>query len=275
MNREQVEQCTILRGLVGSTVHGLNVNDGIEDRDEMGVCVEPLAEAMALSGSFEQFIYRTAVEREGRDGARSTAGDLDLTIYSLRKWVRLALQGNPTVVLLLFTPVDQLVQCDDLGNELRALAPQIISKRVYERYLGYLQAQKQRLKGERGQKRIHRPELEEMYGFDTKYAMHMLRLGFQGIEILKTGRLSLPMGEPERSFLLDVRRGRVSEQDCFDRASALEAELTSLAATSSLPDHPNVTAVEEWVFSAYRRRWLAADRPANSDYADNSARLPG
>ena len=38
----------MLRGLVGSTVHGLNVNDGIEDRDEMGVCVEPLEEAMAL-----------------------------------------------------------------------------------------------------------------------------------------------------------------------------------------------------------------------------------
>ena len=46
MNRETAERCTILRGLVGSTVHGLNVNDGIEDRDEMGICVEPLEEAM-------------------------------------------------------------------------------------------------------------------------------------------------------------------------------------------------------------------------------------
>lgn len=40
MNRERAERSTILRGLVGSIVHGLNVNDGIEDRDEMGVCVE-------------------------------------------------------------------------------------------------------------------------------------------------------------------------------------------------------------------------------------------
>jgi hypothetical protein len=50
MNREAAERCTILRGLVGSTVHGLNVNDGIEDRDEMGVCVEPIADATAFSG---------------------------------------------------------------------------------------------------------------------------------------------------------------------------------------------------------------------------------
>ena len=64
MNRETAERCTILRGLVGSTVHGLNVNDRIEDRDEMGICVEPLEEAMALWAPFEQFIYRSAAERE-------------------------------------------------------------------------------------------------------------------------------------------------------------------------------------------------------------------
>jgi predicted nucleotidyltransferase len=154
VNRETAERCTILRGLVGSTVHGLNVNDSIEDRDEMGICVEPLEEAMALWAPFEQFIYRSAAEREGRENARSIAGDLDLTIYSLRKWMRLALKGNPTILLLLFTPDDQIVHCDSLGRELRSLAPQIISRRVRGPYLGYLQAQKERLTGERGQKRI-------------------------------------------------------------------------------------------------------------------------
>jgi len=229
VNRETAERCTILRGLVGSTVHGLNVNDGIEDRDEMGICVEPLEDAMALWAPFEQFIYRSAAEREGRENARSIAGDLDLTIYSLRKWMRLALKGNPTILLLLFTPDDQLVHCDAFGRELRGLAPQIISRRVQGPYLGYLQAQKQRLTGERGQKRIHRPELEEMYGFDTKYAMHMLRLGFEGVELLTTGRLSLPMREPERSYLLDVRRGKIGEQECLTKAGELEA-------TSALPE---------------------------------------
>lgn len=255
MERTEVERSTILRGLVGSTVHGLNVNDGIEDRDEMGVCVEPFEAAMALWAPFEQFVYRSAAEREGRDDARSRAGDLDMIIYSLRKWVRLALKGNPTILLLLFTPDDQLVHCDQLGSELRALTPSIISRRVQGPYFGYLQAQKQRLTGERGQKRIHRPELEEMYGFDTKYAMHMLRLGFQGVELLTTGRLSLPMREPERSFLLDVRRGKISEQECLTRAGELEQELSDLATTSPLPEEPDEARVEEWVLDAYRRRW--------------------
>ena len=255
VNREAAERCTILRGLVGSTVHGLNVNDGIEDRDEMGVCVEPLEEAMALREPFAQFIYRSAAEREGHAGARSTAGDLDLTIYSLRKWMRLALKGNPTIMLLLFTPDDQLISCNGFGRELRTLTPSIVSRRVQKPFLGYLQAQKQRLTGERGQKRIHRPELEEMYGFDTKYAMHMLRLGFQGVELLTTGRLSLPMREPERSFLLDVRRGKVDEARCLEQAGELERELTALETSSPLPEEPEEARVESWMLDVYRRSW--------------------
>jgi len=49
-------------------------------------------------------------------------------IYSLRKWTRLALKGNPTIMLLLFTPEEQLVYRDELGAELRALTPSIISR---------------------------------------------------------------------------------------------------------------------------------------------------
>ena len=91
--------------------------------------------------------------------------------------------------------------------------------------------------------------------FDTKYAMHMLRLGFQGIELFTTGRLSLPMREPERSFLLEVRRGKVSEEDCFTRAGELEQELTDLAASDVLPERPDEAQVEEWMLDAYRRSW--------------------
>jgi predicted nucleotidyltransferase len=87
------EPNTTLRGLVGSTVHGL-VLTGSGDREEMGVYVEPRRHVVGF-GQFEHWVYRSAAEREGNHGARSQAGDLDLTIYSLRKWAGLALQGNP------------------------------------------------------------------------------------------------------------------------------------------------------------------------------------
>ena len=65
LNRETVERSTILRGLAGSTVHGLNVNDGIEDRDGIGVCVEPFEAAMSLREPFAQFICCSALPDTG------------------------------------------------------------------------------------------------------------------------------------------------------------------------------------------------------------------
>jgi len=242
----------ILRVLVGSTVHGLNVEDGIEDRDEMGVCLEDYAAAQGFGPPFEQYIYRSAAIREGRPDAKSYAGDLDLVIYSLRKWLRLALNGSPTIMLLLFaSPLHE----DRRGTELRALAPAIISRRAGRAYLGYLDAQRQRLTGERGGKDVNRPELVARYGFDTKYAMHMLRLGYQGIELMQTGRLSLPMPEPERTWLRNVRTGGASLPEVLARATDLRATLESLLETSPLPDHPDTARVERWMLETYWASW--------------------
>lgn len=96
----------------------------------------------------------------------------------------------------------------------------------------------------------------------------MLRLGFQGVELLTTGRLSLPMREPARSFLLDVRRGKVSEQECLTRAGELEQELSDLATMSPLAEEPDEERVGKWgprcVSSALERvgRAIGSDRPA-------------
>src|SRR3990167_374131 len=180
--REDVEQCTILRCVVGSSAHGLHLNDGLEDRDEMGICVEPMAVAMGSASPFEQYIYRSAAEREHRHDAPSVGGDLDLVVYSLRKFARLALGGNPTVLMVLFAP--DVVQCDARGSQLRDLAPAFASRVAGKKFLGYLSSQRQRMLGERGNGGHGRPrdELVQKFGYDTKFAMHMLRLGYQGSE---------------------------------------------------------------------------------------------
>lgn len=257
MNRETAEAATILRSTVGSTIHGLNVQDGLEDLDEMAICIEPIEEAMGLGAPFEQFVYRSAAEREGKHDAPSQAGDLDLTIYSLRKYCRLALKGNPTVLTLLFVPEDQLIRCDARGSQLRDLAPKIVSKQAGKAFLGYLQAQRQRLLGERGNGGHGSPRrgLTEKFGFDTKFAMHMLRLGYQGIELLETGKLTFPMERVERQFLLDVRNGKESLNTCLTEAGQLESELKLLMDASELPDEPDSEAVEAWMIKTYFRTW--------------------
>lgn len=236
------ERLTILRGVVGSTVHGLSVSDQ-DDRDEMGICVEPWAHFFGLSERFEQVVYRTQPE-----GHRSGPGDLDLVIYSLGKWARLALKGNPTILTPLFLPDSAITVDTPTGKALRALAPHFIGNSIFGPYLGYMAQQRHRMTN-----RVRMPsrtELIERYGFDTKYAGHLIRLGYQGIEMATTGKLTLPMQPQQRERILSIRTGGVAEADVLEEAAALEGKLVALRDSSALPP-PNVALVEEFVMDTY------------------------
>jgi uncharacterized protein len=252
--RAVAEPGIILRALVGSKVHGLNL-EGTDDKDEMGVTIEPPDHVIGLK-QFEQWVYRTKAE-----GVPSGPGDLDLTVYSLRKFVRLALAGNPTVLLLLFAPDDSCAVLRDEGRQLRALAPAFVSKVAADRYAGYLRDQKDRLLGERGGRALRKPWSFEhpTAGFDTKYAMHMVRLGFQGVELLETGRITLPMPPAPREFTMAIRRGEIDLDAVLKATERLEARLAELRETSHLPDRPDESAIEAWMLRTYLadRRWAA------------------
>jgi hypothetical protein len=251
-HRAVAEPNLILLGLVGSTVHGVTV-DSADDRDEMGICLEP-PEFVAGLRVFNQWVYRTQPE-----GARSGPGDVDRTVYSLRKWCRLALAGNPTVMLLLHVPDHHCSVLDDPGRELRANKEWFASRRAGRAYLGYMQRQRDRMTGERGQMRVNRPELIEQYGFDTKYAGHVLRLGYQGVEFLESGRLTLPMRDQERTRVLDVRNGRVPFEDVLAEADDLQRRLESLLDDSPLPERPDHDSVNAFLVRTYLAWWNRGD----------------
>ena len=175
--------------------------------------------------------------------------------YSLRKWLRLAIAGNPTVLLLLFSPPESLLVCTDRGSALRGIADGIVSRGAGPRYLGYLRAQKERLLGTRGQRRVNRPELIEAHGFDTKYAMHVVRLGYQGIELMTTGRLTLPLAEPVRSRIMEIRRGEWAESRVLGEIEDVERRLVEAVDRSTLPAEPAHDRVNAFLVETYREAW--------------------
>ena len=246
--REVAEPNTILRCEAGSSVYGLSL-DGGSDRDELGVCIEP-PEYVAGLRHFEQWVYR-----DQPDGVRSGDGDLDLTVYGLRKWTSLALKGNPTVLLLLYVPRERCSVWTRQAEDLQAMAPLIASRKAAAAFLGYMQQQRARLQGERGRKGVQRPELVAAHGFDTKYAGHILRLGFQGIEFLGTGRISVPMPEYHRRIILACRAGEMDENEVLTLAGELEADLKDSIDSSALPDEPDYDAVNEWLVAEYLSWW--------------------
>jgi predicted nucleotidyltransferase len=260
LRRAMAERTEILRVPAGSNLHGLNV-PGTDDSDEVGICIEDIDAAIGFS-EFEQYIYRSAAEREGKHDAPSQAGDLDLTIFSLRKFLRLAMQGNPQILQCFFVPPALCMKRDARGSQLQELAPLVVSRQAGHRYLGYLEAQRQRLMGERGQKKVNRPELEAKFGFDTKYAMHILRLGFQGVELMSTGRVTLPMAETDRAFVYATRLGEVPLQDVLTKAGELERQIKDLLLDAPIPAEPAREAIEAWMVRMYFENWKARAIPS-------------
>lgn len=262
--RAIAEQGMILRAQVGSGVHGTAIT-GTDDRDEMGVCLEPpqfvtgLARVpngtngLTASVRFEQYERHTAWDRAAGIASRSGAGDLDVVVYSARKWARLALAGNPTVLLVLFVPDEEVVYRDEAGAELVANADRFVSRLAARRFLGYLKAQKNGMTSARG-----RPELVAAHGYDTKHGMHALRLGLQGIELLTTGRMTLPVPEPHRSYLRSIRRGERSLSEVLDAITAAEERLAVLRDSDAVPPEPDRRWVDDWLHRSYMAYWARA-----------------
>ncbi len=240
---------------MGSGLHGVSI-EGTDDRDEMGVCIEPPECVIGLE-KFEQYQYRTQPE-----GVRSGPGDLDLVIYSLRKWARLAAQGNPTVLLMLFAPEHEWVKDDRYpwhqhvwyGHRFQGQKDLFLSKECGRRFQGYLAAQKERMLGLRSQ-RTNRPELIDLYGFDTKFAYHAIRLGLQGKELLQTGHITLPMPEPYRSILRELRKGAYSKQYALDWIDDLQDGLAVLTEKVDLPEQADMMKLNRWLMDTYTDWW--------------------
>jgi hypothetical protein len=255
----------ILRVQVGSGVHGTSIT-GQDDRDEMGLCLEPAQFITGLarvpngtggqgpSVRFEQYERHTAWDRPGGLANRSGAGDLDVIIYSARKWARLALAGNPTVLLVLFVPDEEVVFRDEVGAELVANAHRFVSRLAASRYLGYLRGQRAAMTGQPGA-HTNRPELVAIHGYDTKYAMHALRLGLQGVELVTTGRITLPIPEPDRAYLRSIRRGERPLAEVLDAIGDAEARLAQLRDSPSIADEPDRRWVDDWLHRSYMNFW--------------------
>jgi hypothetical protein len=236
----------VLGATVGSTCLGVGV-DGEDDRDEMWVCLPKREEILGFDTA-----EWTRVVRDQEEGVKSQPGDVDRVFHSLMKWMRLVVKGNPSVLMPLFIAEEKLLKCDVSGRMLRALVPSIVCRNFYYPFKGYMVSQWERLGGERGQMRVTRPELVGKFGYDTKYAYHVLRLGLQGVELLATGRMTLPMMRRDRELLMNVRLGKYTFKEFEELYLFVKEELDLALKGSNLPERPNMKVIEGVVMEINR-----------------------
>lgn len=91
-----------------------------------------------------------------------------------------------------------------------------------------------------------RMELEDKYGYDTKHAMHLFRLFFEGQELLMTGNITFPLKHAEE--LLAIRNGKYSYEEIIEDASRMDANFNLLYEESPLPFGPDLEKLRELYF---------------------------
>jgi hypothetical protein len=78
-----------------------------------------------------------------------------------------------------------------------------------------------------------RAELERRYGYDTKHAMHLVRLMRTGLEVLETGELRVR--RPDADDLNAIRDGALTFDELIALASELQGRMEKAAARTALP----------------------------------------
>jgi uncharacterized protein len=112
-----MRDCSVLfKGVVGSRAYGMDNQDS--DTDLKGACLGPVNHYLGLE-RFEQWINPNQ----------------DETIYEIRKFVRLALDANPSIVELLWLPEYLIVT--PLGQRLIDIRQAFLSTRAHRSFSGY------------------------------------------------------------------------------------------------------------------------------------------
>lgn len=224
---------TILLGYMGSHSHGTYippVDDGIDDKDVMGICVPPKEYFLGLS-KFEQ--------------CDTWVDEYDIVIYEVRKFIRLLLKNNPNVMGLLWLRPQDYIKITPQGQKLIDNRSVFASKQAFYSFTGYANGQLKRMthykfEGYMGEKR---KKLVDRYGFDTKNAAHLIRLLRMGAEFLRTEQLNVFRNDADE--LINIKQGGVKLSEIKSRADELLEDARDAYQNSSLPLEPNYEKAEK------------------------------
>ena len=212
----------IYRCVIGSQAYGLSGESS--DIDRRGIYLPPAEVHWSLYGVPEQLENNETQE----------------AYWELQKFLVLALKANPNVLECLFTPLVEMAT--PMAEELRAMRPIFLSRLVYQTYNGYVLSQFKKMQTDlRNQGRVK-----------WKHVMHLIRLLLSGIEVLRTGSLSVRVDE-HRDELLAIRRGEMPWDQVEEWRRNLHRKFDAAYTETDLPERPDYEKANAFLVEARRR----------------------
>jgi predicted nucleotidyltransferase len=219
----ELEPFVVYEATVGSRAYGLARE--ASDVDVRGVYLPPADLHWSLAGVPEQI----------------EDPEVDRVYWELEKFLRLALQSNPNILELLWSPL--LGRVDEVGERLRAERRIFLSRHAYATYGAYAISQFKKME------RDLRTHGEVRF----KHAMHCIRLLIAGARLLDEGEVMVDCSD-HRDDLLAVRDGRLAWEEIVAWRRELERELAAAYSRSSLPARPDYSRADDLLVDARRSR---------------------
>jgi hypothetical protein len=222
----------VLRYVTGPRLYG--IDDPPAVREETAVVIER-----------PEFVIG---HREFRPRTHEADG-LRLTVISLREFIRRVLDGNLTTMLPLLAPDAAIVYRSQVGRDLFTDPIDYLGANLPWSLIAYLRASRPELAGGKS----------GPGGFDTALAACLLRIGHQGLEALNEQRVTLPVPEPLRGRLRQIRVGEASLADVLREVDELIGRLE--VAPRYLRDPPVDLEYEQWLIHVYQEHWGRTWKP--------------
>ena len=222
------EPITILKGVGGSTAHGLSTPDS--DVDMLGVFAYPTESFWELQRPQESIVTT----------------EPDYASHELEKFLRLAMSGNPTMLEMLY--LDEYVEKEEYwGNRLIFLRTHIVSaEAVRKSYIGYAYSQLQ--KAARHLETIDQGQPIRRSS-SRKNIRHLFRLMEQGFDLYTKGRFYIRVKNPaEYAAIEDMTMVEIEQ-----KFSKLRERFYS--ATTCLPESPDYKFIGDYLRD-YRRQHI-------------------
>lgn len=223
--------------MMGSEAYG--VSSGDSDVDVYALCI-PDKEIIFphLAGYIEGFgthpqRFETWDPHHVKDEEKNK--EYDFCVHNIIKYFNLCLGCNPNIIDSLFVPARCVYFMTPVGEIVRENRKKFLTKEVWPRFKGYAYSTWTKLKTKEPKPGSKRDLLKKQYGFDTKFAYHIVRLLSECEQILVEGDLVLDEKD-RREHMKAIRAGLVTEDEIGKWFDDKQRHLENIYQNSKLPE---------------------------------------
>jgi len=247
--------------MMGSVAYG--VSDDMSDLDVYGFCIPPKDIVFPhLAGEINGFgnqIQRFDQYQQHHINDPSLRGgkgqEIDVAIYNIVKYFQLCMDNNPNMIDSMFTPIRCILHSTEVGNMVRERRKIFLHKGSWHKFKGYAYSQLHKMSNKNPTGK--RLALVEKYGYDVKFAYHVVRLINEVEQILVEGDLDLTLN---REQLKSIRRGEWKEEDIRKWFEDKETGLEKVYTESKLQKKPDQQKIKTLLIECLEHHYGSLDK---------------